>query len=69
MASEYMQQGTGLGNHGTIMQTSLRLTESQLETATLHFMDALKVASEVNDSADDGVWLWRIDLIAGDDTL
>lgn len=55
MASEYMQQGTGLGNHGTFMQTSLRLTESQLETATLHFMDALKVASEVNDSADDGV--------------
>ncbi len=69
MASEYMQRGDSMGNHGTFMQTSLRLTESQLETAMKHFTDTLKIASEGNDPSDDGVRLWRIDLIAGDDTL
>lgn len=69
MASEYMQQGADMGKHGTFMQTSLRLTEEQLESATKHFMDTLRAVSEANGSIDGDVRLWRIDIVAADDTL
>ncbi|MFT3942981.1 MAG: helix-turn-helix domain-containing protein [Ancrocorticia sp.] len=69
MATRYMKEGESIGNHGTFMQTSLRLSEEQLETAAQQFMETLRAASEANDPTDDDVRLWRIDIVAADDTL